>query len=111
MRGDGRPGHRDPREEEEAPTSAEPPKSRSQLRREEDERQEVAAQLVDLPSGKVDRLALDGDLREAIREAAAVRQYIPRRRARLHVATLLRPMPLDELRKLARRISALRRGG
>lgn len=84
----------------------EPGPSRSQLKREEDERQKIAAGLVELSPGQIQQLPLDAETRAAILAAAAPRHKTPRRRGRLHVAALLRDVPLEDLRAAVARIQS-----
>ena len=79
-------------------------KSRSQLKREEQERQEIALRFVELHPGRIDELPLEETTRVAIHTAQACRHHVQRRRACLHVATRLREVSLDELREIARRV-------
>lgn len=81
-----------------------PPKSRSQLRREEDERQEIASRFVSLGPNQIDQLPLDEEVRRAIGSAATDLTHVPKRRAKLRVAGLLRDIPLEELREIVARI-------
>jgi ribosome-associated protein len=74
------------------------------MKREEGERQDIAFRLVELSPGRVDELPLDEKTRVAIHTAQGCSHRVQRRRAILHVATLLRTASLDELREVARRI-------
>ncbi|MEZ4647371.1 MAG: ribosome biogenesis factor YjgA [Candidatus Eisenbacteria bacterium] len=80
------------------------PKSRSQLKREEDERQEIAFRFVSLGLNQIDQLPLEDGVRDAIRAAATDLTHVPKRRAKLRVAGLLRDVPLEELREIVSRI-------
>ena len=82
---------------------AEPP-SKSELKRQSRDLQDLGWELVELPSAELDALELPDDLREAVMEGRRITSHGARVRQRLYIGKLLRHIEVEPIRQaLARR--------
>jgi len=82
---------------------AEPP-SKSELKRQSRDLQDLGWELVELPATELEALALPDDLREAVNEGRRITSHGARVRQRLYIGKLLRHIDVEPIRQaLARR--------
>jgi len=75
------------------------PPSKSQLKREDHERQKLGERLVGLSAEQIGRMGLPAELREAVSVAAKTTAFTARRRHVKHVGTLLRRIDTASIEK------------
>lgn len=80
-------------------------KSKSQVKREMQALQALGEQLVELPVGQINKIAMPEELREAVLFAKSLKQHEARRRQLQYIGTLMREADPEPIRKALDEIS------
>lgn len=79
-------------------SSADPPLSRSQRRRDAQAIFELARDLVNLAAGKLNSVPLPDEVRDALDKARRIKQHVARKRETQHLAKLMRDLDCEPIR-------------
>ena len=81
-------------------------KSKTQIKKEAEELQELGMELLRLPIQRLERMALPDDLRKALMEAGSITSNIAGRRQRQFIGALMRDVDPEPIRHALLQISA-----